>query len=112
MTKLQILIVKQLKNFNFYKTQTLQVWKNSKTQIVTKLKKNVTRLKHSNRGKTENWNCDETQKLKYNCDKAQKLKLWQHSKIQIVTKLKNSNCDKTQKIKLWQNTIYDKTKKK
>ena len=49
------------------KTQKLKLWKNLKTQIVTK--KNI------------------------NCDKTQKLKLWQNSKTHIVTKLNNSNCD-------------------
>ena len=40
-------------------------------------------------------------KLKnYNCDETQKLKWRQNSKTQMVTKLKNSICDKTQKLKL------------
>ena len=73
------------------------MWKNSKTQILTKLKKS-------------------------NCDKTKK-KLWQNSKIQIGKKIKlekqmvtkliksncdqfqklnKSNCDNTQKLKLWQ----------
>ena len=63
-------------------TQKLKLWQNLKTEIVTKLKKNVTTCKS-------------------NCVKTQKLELWQKSKTQIVTKLKNRKCDKTQ-LKLWQ----------
>ena len=64
------------------------MWQNSKTQSVTKLKKE-------------------------NCDKTQ-LKLGQNSKTQIETKLENSNCDKTQKSKLWRtkNTTLVLTKLK
>ena len=78
----------------------------------------------------QNWNSDETQKLKWlpntktqfvtklknsYCDKTQKLKLWQNSRTQIMTKLQNSNCDWTQKLKLWEKkleiwqiSIYDR----
>ena len=86
----------KLKNWNWDQTQKVLMWQNSKTQIVTKLKKE---------------NCDKTQNL--NCDKTQKLKLRQNLKTQIVTKLKYLNCDKTKKnpliltkrkkSKLWQN---------
>ena len=133
---------------------------NSKTQMTTKLTKNqiVTKLKlrqNSNRDKIQivtkvklwqisimkkkkkiklkmwqNWNSDETQKLKWlpntktqfvlklknsYCDKTQKLKLWQNSRTQIMTKLQNSSCDRTQKLKLWEKkleiwqiSIYDR----
>ena len=57
------------------KLKNTQVWHNSNTQIVTKLKNS-------------------------NFDKTQKLKLGQNSKIRIVTKLKNSNCDKTLKTQI------------
>ena len=60
MTKLQTQILtkvkssngKKLKKNNFYKTQQLKLWQNSKTPIVMKLKK-------------------------FHCDNTQKLKLWQ-----------------------------------
>ena len=86
--------VSQNSNSNYDKTQKHKLWKNSKTQIVTKLK---------------NSNCYQNQKLKLweklksKTLTTQKLKVGQNSKTQNVTILKNSNCDKTQKLKLWQN---------
>ena len=65
----------KLQNSNFYKTQKLKLWQNSKTQIVTKLKKFflqnsktqiLTKLKNSN------------------SDKTKQIKLWKNSKTQIV----------------------------
>ena len=69
---------------NFKKLKLLQ---NTKTKIVTKLKKTriLTILK------------------KFKWDRIQ-LKVWQISKTQTVTKFNNSNCDKTQQLKLWQNS--------
>ena len=61
-------------------------WENSKTQVVTKLKKIIL---------WQNMN-------KSNFDKAQKLKKSYSSKTQIVVSPKNSNSNKTQP-KLWQN---------
>ena len=52
---------------------------NSKSQIVTKLKKN---------------NCGKT-KINSICDKTQKPMILQNSKTRTVTKPKNSNCDTT-----------------
>ena len=66
----------------------IKFWINSKTQIVKK------KLKKSNDDKTQNSNCDKTQKTK----------LWWNSITHIVMKLNNSNCDETQKLKLWQNS--------
>ena len=88
-----------LKNSNGDKTQKLILWKNPRTQIVTKLKKTqivrtqiVTKLKLWH---YSNW--DKTQILQSsNCDQK---------KTQIVTKLKNSNSDKTRimtNLNLWQ----------
>ena len=57
--------------------QKLKLWQNSKTLIVTKLKKKLN-------GKLKN----------LNCDKSQKLNLWQ---TQNGGTIENSNCDKTQK---------------
>ena len=66
-----------------------KMWQNTKTQIVTKLKKNL--------------NCDKTENL--NFDKTQTLKSWQNSTTLILTKLKTTNCGKTNKnFKLWQNS--------
>ena len=93
--KTQIVAKLKTSNYsNFYETQKLKLWQNSKTPIVTNLKNLI-------------------------YDETQKLTLWQNSLIQIVTKLKNSNCDhtqklnivtkinsncvKSQKLKLWQN---------
>ena len=45
--------------FFFYKSLKLKLWQNSKTQIVTKIKKSI-------------------------CDKTQKPKLWQYSKIKFL----------------------------
>ena len=83
MTKLKKKIVTKLKNSDCDRSQKskllqnkkkkLQLWQNSKTPIVTKIKKS-------------------------NYDKTQKLELWQKSKTQIATKVKNSNCDKTQNL--------------
>ena len=50
------------------------VCNNSKTQIVTKLKKN--------------WDWDKTHILR-------KLKMWENTKTQVVTQLKSQNCEKT-----------------
>ena len=92
------------------------MWRNSKTQIVTK-------LKNSNCYRTQILNLRKNSKIQIllklnntNCDKTQKTKLWQNLITQIVTKLKNSNWiktknsnyDKTQKHKLWQNMSFDK----
>ena len=66
------------------------MWQNSKTQIVTKLKKE---------------NCDRNQNA--NGDKTQKLRLQENLKTQIVTKLKNPNCNKTKK-----NSNIDKIQRK
>ena len=73
---------KTKKNSNGAKTPKLKLWKNSKTQIVTKPKKSywgktkknliVTELylrQSSNCVKTKNLNCDKTKK-DYNCDKT------------------------------------------
>ena len=77
------------------KTKKLKkLWRNSKTQIVTKPK---------------NLNCYKTQNLKLwkirnpNCDKTKK-------KSSLKKKLKkNLNCDQTQWLQLWQNSNHDKT---
>ena len=70
--------------------QKLKLWPNSKTQILTKLKK----LKFG--GKKQNLNCEKTKiltKLKnWICDKTKfwenkKIKFWQNSKNQIVKKV-------------------------
>ena len=98
----------KLKISNDDKTPKLKLWLNSKTQIVTKLKKKSS--------------CDYTQIVT-------KLKLWQNSncdstqivttqivtklKPQIVTQLKHFICDKTKKtqtvikLQLGQILIYD-----
>ena len=79
--------------------QGVEVWQNSKTQIVRKktIKTQiVTKLQNSN------------------CDKTQKLKLWKkNTKILNVTKFKDSNCDKTKKENCdkTQNSNCDKTQK-
>ena len=73
--------------------QKLNLWHNSKTQIVSlKTLKTCDQIKNSNFDKTKK---KIVRKLKKNsnCDKTQKLKLWQNSKNQIVTELKKSNCD-------------------
>ena len=80
--------------------QKLKLWPNSKTQILTKLKK----LKFG--GKNQNLNCEKTKIL----TKLEKLNLWQNQilrkqKNQILTKLKKSNCDESfKKILFWQNS--------
>ena len=86
----------KLKNLKLYQTQELKLWPNSKTQLMSKLKKNniFTKLKNCD-------NCDKIKKKNSNCDQTQKLKLWQNSNTQIVTELKNSNFDKTLKFKSW-----------
>ena len=76
-------MVTKLKNSNGDKTPKVKWWQNSKSQIVTKLKKTqvVTKLKL-----WENSNCDNS-----NCYKTQNvttLEVWANSKNQIVTKLK------------------------
>ena len=82
------------------KTQTLKLWQNWKTQIVTK-------LKNSDFDKTwiktkfklwKNLNCDKSQVVK-------KLKLWHHSNCERKKELKikmwqNLNCDKIQEFKI------------
>ena len=74
-TKLKNSICNKIQKYKLWKkTQKLKFWPNSKTQMVTKLRKNVTKLKNTSFGKT------------------QKLKLWQKSA--------KSNCDKTQNLKL------------
>ena len=113
----------KLKNTNWDKNLRLELWQNSKTQNVIKLKYSVWQSYDSCDNSDSTDNSDifvlkivTTQKhivtkLKNsNYDKSQKLNLWQNSKIQIVTKLKtqirtklnNSNCDQTQILKLWQ----------
>ena len=62
---------------------------------MTKLKTwNVTKLKNSNCGITQNSKYDKTQNVtkfkKSKCDKNQKLKIWQKSKNQNVIKLKKN----------------------
>ena len=65
---------------------TFNLWQNSKTQIVTKLKKHIL-----------------SQNSNLNYDKTQKLKFWLNSNTQIVTKLKTSNCDITKKNSRYEN---------
>ena len=94
-------IVMKLKNLNNKK--------NSKAEIVTKLK-NLncdysktqigTKLKNSNCDKTQNhemWKTQNMKKLKNS--NVTIIKLWQNSNCD---KTKNTNCDKTNKLKLWQ----------
>ena len=82
------------KKSNGDKTKKNKLWKDSTTQIVTK-------LKNSNCEKTKNSNCDITQKLK-----VWQKKIVTKQKISncdmILMKLKSTNYDKTQKLKLWQ----------
>ena len=73
-------IVTKLKKSNCDKTQNVQLWQNSNSQDVKK--------KKSNKGKTQNSIWDQTQTFKFVI--TQNLKLWQ---------LKNCNCDKTKKNK-------------
>ena len=76
---------------NCDKTKKPKLGQNSKTQIVTKLKK---KLKLWQNSKTQifkqiqNSNCEGKKTLKLFLDKTGKVKLWQNSKSQIVTKLK------------------------
>ena len=97
-------IVMKLKNSKDNKTQKLKWWQNSKTQIVKKNSKNqiVKKLKlwEKKTSKLKMWqnsNCDTTWELKL----WQKLKLWRKKtrKTYIVIKLKrkrkNSISDKT-----------------
>ena len=96
--------LKSFDNSNCDKTQQLNFRQNSKTSIVTKLKKldKTQKLRLSQNWKLKRWQNSKTQivtKLIYsNCDKTQKLKFWQNPKTQIVTKVKNSNFDKTQNL--------------
>ena len=72
----QFVLIK-LENLNCDKTQKHKLWQNSKTEIVTKLKKTqmVTKFK-----------VQIVTKLKtLNCEKIVKFKLWPNSKTQIVT---------------------------
>ena len=97
----------KLKNSYGDNTQKLKLWQNAKTQIVTKLKKNIlwqnSKPKNVKKKKVEFW-----QNL--SCEKTQivtKLKLgqkWSCDKTQIGTKLENLNYDKTKK-----NSTCDKT---
>ena len=68
------------------KLKRLKFWWNSITQSVMKLKNSKTQI---------------VMKLKYlNCEETQQITLWQ---TQTVIKIKTSNCDETQKLELWQN---------
>ena len=134
----------KFRNSNCDEIQKVQLWWNSNSQIVKKKNSKtqiVPKLKKSNYCQTQkllwwNQNFDELQKLnlwwysktqmvtklkKSNCDISKKktLKMWQKSKTQIVTQLKfwpNTNCDttknvmkKTQLFKMWQNSNCDTT---
>ena len=74
--------LEQILNKN--KTQKLKLWQNSKTAIVTRLKK-------------------------LNCYKTKKHQLIVTKLKNPKRKINNWNYGKTQKLKLWQNSISDKT---
>ena len=86
MTKLKNKTLWQHSNCD--KSQHLKMWQNSKTQIMTKLKKPY-------------------------CDKTQKHKLWQNSATQIVTKLKTQIVTKQKRLskKTWKIQLWTKLKK-
>ena len=87
------------KNWNCDKTKT-QNGKNSKTQIMTK-------LKNSNFDKTHKlklWQNSKTQIVKKNYKK--KSRFDKTKKTQIVTKIKNSNRHTTQKYLFWLSARY------
>ena len=81
------------------KKKKIQLWDNSKTQTVTKIKNLIwTRLK--------NWNCDKNKivtKLKFwqiqnsNCDNA--LKNWMVTRLRKDNLWQNPNCEEPQKLK-------------
>ena len=83
-------MTKLKKNSNCDKTQTFKLWQNSKTQIVTELKKNKlwqnTKTQIVTKFKNSKW-----KEINSNCEREKK-------KTQIAKKLKNSSCDKNQKL--------------
>ena len=89
----------KIRNKNCDKNQNLKLWKDPKSQTVTKLENSKYKRKK------ERKKCEKllTKKIKLlQNSKTQivttpKLKLWHNSKSQSMTKVKNSNCDK-----LWQ----------
>ena len=124
-------IVSKLNRSNYYKlktqtvtTQKLRLWLNSKNQIVTYTKSQISTKKIKLVTKLGNSNCEKTKKKKWNCEKTEKYKLLLNSKLKILPTSKTlilkiskltfwqiniSNSVYTQKIKFGQNSISDNT---